>query len=316
VRRREGGAGLVYVASAGEPEVTGGSVIALDARATTMPMMVWNVSNTIEQGYFGGVSVALGASGRLEVFASSYSFYDLANTLRLDARSGAMLGEVSSNRSSTTPMVLPVGLCVAGASGAASRVVLSAGYDGFGSVASLVGMAMGENGSAAQWDSWTSAGRRMGGWNHQPVVSIAGGRSIALVGTIATGSNTQAAQRLMAVDISRVPADPLFIVQQANGSTGGVGGGSVAMAGLNAYSIGATGLAAFGPAWTGADVRADGRIGIDDLYAWEAGAGVRDVDGDGDVDAQDRATMVAWLRWQERSTGHLMGARGLGEVVP
>jgi hypothetical protein len=136
---------------------------------------------------------------------------------------------------------------------------------------------------------------------------------VGVVGTIASGAATLAAQRLEVVDLSRVPGESGFVMQTAGGS-GGVGGGGVALAGLNVYSIGASGLAAFGPAWTGADVNGSARLGIDDLYAWDADAGTRDVEGDGDVDDGDRATLRAWMRWRER--GELMALRVGAEVAP
>lgn len=317
VSRREGGAELVYVASAGEPDLTPGMVLALPAGSTSAPTSVWSVSNSIAQGFFGGVSVArvggAGGAGQLSVFASSYAFYDAGNTLRIDARDGTVLGDVASNRSSGAAVVLPSGLAN-GVGGGASRVLLSAGYDGFGSVPSLVAMrADATSGVAMTWDSWGSAGRRMGGWNHQPAVSIAGGRAVGVVGTIASGAATLGAQRLEVIDLARVPGEAEFVMQTAGGS-GGVGGGGVALAGLNVYSIGASGLAAFGPPWTGADVNGSARLGIDDVYAWESGVGARDVEGDGDVDASDRATLTAWMRWRER--GGLMGLRVGAEVAP
>jgi hypothetical protein len=318
VSRREGGAGLVYVASAGEPDLTPGTVLALPAGATSVPMAVWSVANSIAQGFFGGVSVArvvgAGGSGQLSVFASSYAFYDVGNTLRIDARTGVVLGDVASNRSSTAVMALPPGLTSGSGGASGSRVLLSAGYDGFGSVPSLVAMrADSSSGVVMAWDSWGSGGQRMGGWNHQPAVSIAGGRAVGVVGTIASGAATLAAQRLEVVDLSRVPGESGFVMQTAGG-IGGVGGGGVALAGLNVYSIGASGLAAFGPAWTGADVNGSARLGIDDLYAWDADAGTRDVEGDGDVDDGDRATLRAWMRWRER--GELMALRVGAEVAP
>lgn len=318
VSRREGGAGLVYVASAGEPDLTPGFVLALPAGATSVPLAVWSVANSVPQGFFGGVSVAraegAGEAGQLCVFASSYAFYDAGNTLRIAARTGVVLGDVASNRSSSAAVVLPAGIATGSGGASASRVLLSAGYDGFGSVPSLVSMrADGLNGFAMTWDSWGSAGRRMGGWNHQPAVSIAGGRAVGVVGTIASGAATLAAQRLEVIDLSRMPGEAGFVMQTAGGS-GGVGGGGVALAGLNVYSIGAGGLAAFGPAWTGADVNGSTRLGIDDLYTWDVGAGSRDVEGDGDIDDSDRATIRAWMRWRER--GELMALRVGAEVSP
>lgn len=48
-----------------------------------------------------------------------------------------------------------------------------------------------------------------------------------------------------------------------------------------------------------ADVNADFVVDIEDLYAWEQGIGLRDVDGNGTVDAADRRLLIHTLRQNE-----------------
>ncbi len=47
------------------------------------------------------------------------------------------------------------------------------------------------------------------------------------------------------------------------------------------------------------DVNRDGRVDIDDLYAWEQGRGVRDINRSGAADAADRNILLGVLRWGE-----------------
>lgn len=48
-----------------------------------------------------------------------------------------------------------------------------------------------------------------------------------------------------------------------------------------------------------ADVNTDFTVDIEDLYAWEQGSGLRDVDEDGSVTAADRSALIATLREDE-----------------
>jgi hypothetical protein len=65
------------------------------------------------------------------------------------------------------------------------------------------------------------------------------------------------------------------------------------------YSVGVGGLVAFGRVPAAFDVNGDKRRSIDDLYAWAAGSGARDVNGDGSVNAADRDALRALLRSDE-----------------
>lgn len=287
---------LVFVATAGNPDITPGDIIALPATATSTPTPVWQLSNTIPQGFFGGVSLSIGPSGRTELLASSYSFFDLANTLRIDAPTGTLIATTQSNRSATTPIALRSAVSTGNTF---APVLLSSGYDGFGSIPSLELFDRPASTLSLLWDSWSSASLRMAGWNHQPAVTLTRGRHFAAVGTIAANANTLPAQSLKLADLSQSPSSPTFLVQSIN-----IAGGSVALAGLNLYSIGNAGLCAFGPSWTNADIHPNLNVSPDDVYLWElnwlSNSGPRDVNGDGQFSQSDRDTLLDWIRSDER----------------
>ncbi len=291
---------LIFVATSGSPDITPGDILALPATATTTPTPVWQRSNTIPQGFFGGVSLAPGPRGHVELLASSYAFFDLANTLRIDAATGTLLADIPTNRSAATPIALQ---CVSGGGVTRSEILLSTGYDGFGSIPTLELLARDDtapNTLSMLWDSWTAASLRVAGWNHQPAATLSRVRHSAAVGTIAANANTLAGQNLKIIDLTQPPTSPGFVIQSTTQA-----GGSVALAGLNLYSIGTAGLCAFGPAWTNADIDASARITAADLYQWETNwqmnAGPRDVDGDTHHTLTDREVLMDWLRSDERA---------------
>jgi hypothetical protein len=47
------------------------------------------------------------------------------------------------------------------------------------------------------------------------------------------------------------------------------------------------------------DVNRDGRVDVEDIYAWEQGRGSRDVDGNGAVNAADREQLIGAIRVNE-----------------
>lgn len=53
-----------------------------------------------------------------------------------------------------------------------------------------------------------------------------------------------------------------------------------------------------------ADVNADFKVDIEDLYAWEQGSGLRDVNGDGLINATDRRALIESIRSLELSDIH------------
>lgn len=294
--RSDSGQPMVFFGTAGSPDIEPGTIVALPATATTLPTPVWQLTNTIPQGFFGGVNLSLGPAGRVELLASSYSFFELANTLRIDAATGTVLSEVSTNRSAATPIALRTGIS---GNNIFAPVLMSTGYDGFGSVPSLELLGRDHVALLLLWDTWSAASLRIGGWNHQPAATISRGKHLLATGTIAANANTNAAQNLRIVDLTQTPASSGFVVQLTT-----LCGGSVAIAGLNLYSIGSAGLCAYGPVWTNADVDASANITQADLYQWEqnwlTNSGPRDVDGDGQSTLADRETLLNWVRSDER----------------
>ena len=74
------------------------------------------------------------------------------------------------------------------------------------------------------------------------------------------------------------------------------GSSTPAIADSNLYTIGAAGLFAFGPPPPNFDVNADQKVDVDDLYAWDQGMGLRDVNLDGSITSADALALEAELR--------------------
>ncbi|MEQ9617473.1 MAG: PQQ-binding-like beta-propeller repeat protein [Phycisphaerales bacterium] len=281
--------GVVFVSDAGDFNLaTPGRMRAFDATATTAPPPLWTFTNTIGAGFYSGVSVRDGF-----VYAASYTFdggQNAANLVKLDASDGSLVWSSPSNRTDSLPIVLSDG-----------RVLLSAGLEGFGSLPSLQLFA--PDGTRL-WDTALATldgGMffNIGGWTHVPVVVETGIGSFAYAGAPPLsggffGPNTE----LHLVDLGRAPNEPGFVLESYDsaGSTPAVADGVL-------YTIGATGLHAFGdfPGYAPEDVDRNCRVDIDDLHAWEAGTGVLDVNRDDVIDAQDRAALRAALRESEVS---------------
>lgn len=282
-----------------------------DAGAMSTPDPVWTYANAADPDarFFGGVSVSGGA-----VYAASYDFVGLSSTfnnsnlVKLDAKTGTLRWSVPSNRTNAIPIPLPPKPV-----SKFPRVLLSAGLNNFGGTAPNLQL-FEDRGGAAQlvWDSamatWidldgdgrVDAGEFMsvGGWSHQPAVSTGLGPVTVFAGTLPTsGNNTSfgACTNLRAINLDVLPAATGFVRAEFVGA-----GSSPALADGNIYTIGGTGLHAFGPTPPRFDVDGDGEITIEDLYAWEQGVGSRDVDGNGVANGVDRTLLVAELRRAER----------------
>ncbi|MCA9312145.1 MAG: PQQ-binding-like beta-propeller repeat protein [Phycisphaerales bacterium] len=288
----------VYVADGGNFNAgVPGSIRAFDAGASTAPAALWTFSNVIGEGFYGGVSVAT-VNGVPGVYGASYAFYgglDSANLVKVNAQTGALVWSVACNRTQSIPVPLGDG-----------RVVLATGIPGFGSVPSL--QVFQESGGSAALvldtatQTWNDDGDGvletgeyvpMGGWTHQAVVVVDDDATCAYVGTAPLSGGFGAYTDLRLVDLDVAPGSAGFVREQH-----AAGGGSVAVEGGTVYTVGASGLLAFG-AWAAPpayDVNGDGAIDVRDLLAWEQGMGARDVDGDGTVDGEDRAALIAGLR--------------------
>jgi outer membrane protein assembly factor BamB len=315
--------GVAYVASTGLDGFGIGEIRAFDVRASgASPEPLWLFTNAIAEGFFGGVCVREdgvaasggggggGAGGVVSVYAASYAFFgglDSSNVVKLRASDGALVWFAASNRTSSIPVVLDDG-----------RVLLSTGVWGFGSVPSVQ---LFSSAGALLWDSaiatWNDASGNnvidvgeftaLGGWNTQPVLmrDDAGGPARAVVGTIAlSGSAPNAAYSPLAMlNLGVAPSAPGFVASQspsagATAAVLGSGGG----AGAGVYSVGPSGLSAFGALPPRGDLSGDLRIDIEDVYRLEQlapTAATRDVDRSGVVNDSDRQMLLREARRDE-----------------
>ena len=295
--------GVVYAASAGgffgrQP----GKIRAWDATATTSPPALWTFTNSISEGFYGGVSVVDDGSDTY-VYGATYAFFgglESANLVKINATTGQLAWSHPCNRTQSIP--IPTG---------DGRVLLSTGYPGDGSVPSL--QCFDDHGTHASlrwctalstWDDTNSNGflelgefLLMGGWTHQPIVvqPLAGG-CFAYVGAVQTTGLFDASTDLRLIDVDLSPAAPGFEVEHHAPC-----GSSPALLDGVLYSIGPNGLCAFGlPTPTPMfDVDTNGDVDIRDLYAWESMSGLPDVDGNGTIDATDRIVLITELRANE-----------------
>lgn len=293
--------GVVYVCSTGLEGAGFGKIRAFDATATEAPEPVWVFTNPIMEGFFGGLTVR-DAPGGPFLYAATYAFYgelDSANLVKINARTGQLVWSAASNRTDSIPIVLDDG-----------RIVLATGIQGFGSVP-MVQMFQDHGTAATQlwntalstWVDTTNNGfldlgefLLVGGWTTHPVLTRARTPAATprlLVGAIPTGDDYFGPYTdLFEFDLSKTPSEPGFIVQHTTAA-----GSSAAMLGSGMYSVGVGGLAALGPPPPRPDANADGRIDIDDLYAWEQG--FHDIDRDGAADSADREFLMFELRRNE-----------------
>lgn len=312
--RRKGGCDRLVVSSAGHFGQAPGRVYAFPAGTDVAPAPLWTTINVLPSGFFGGLNlVARGPSGGMEVLATSYEFYGglfSANLLRMDAANGTVLGTALVNRSSAIPVLIANRL-IATTGGIESSFNLGdtvptlSLYDmdlldppATPTVGSQVW-----NSALSTWvdldfDGVIDPGEyfNVGGYTHQPVVSTWRGRNTMAVGSFATGDNPAASNLLAVVDLDLDPSSPSFVQQFVAGA-----GGSPAVAGPNLYSIGLSGLTAYGPEPERFDVDSDKLINAGDLAKWERGQGSRDINDDGSVTTGDREALVTLLRAGEVS---------------
>ena len=285
--------GRVIAAAVGLFASDPGEVLAFPAHATTTPAPAWRFVNPNGAGFFGGVSVD-GST----VLAASYAFFgglSSGNLVRLRADNGTLLSNTASNRTASIPVALP--------GDSLGRVALSTGVQGFGSLPSLQVFGFSPSFSNSfSWSThlrtWTDSNNNaiiengeftpIGGWNLQPILSTSSAGTRLVVGG---GDNVLRVLNLGNVTDS---TSAVSVVQSATSITG-----SPAIAGGNLYAIGTNGLRSFGPAPLLLDVNRDGRVDVEDVYAWEQGRGLRDVDGSGAVNAADRDLLISAIRANE-----------------
>ncbi|MEO1009052.1 MAG: PQQ-binding-like beta-propeller repeat protein [Planctomycetota bacterium] len=285
--------GLVVFAALVSPDFIDprGAISAFVRGAQGAPVSppLWSTPNAEEIGFFGGVSTSAGG-----LFAASYNFFggrSNSNLVKLAASTGLPRWSTPAARSSSTPIPLPDG-----------RIVLSGGLDGFGSLATV--QLFQDLGSAAEriWDlvddTWHDAdgnGKidpgeyiRLGGWDHQPAVITAAGRTALLVGVPADASDPfGGGNGLVLLDLDAHPGAPGFVLGASP-----FGGGSPAVGEGMAISIGRSGVTAFD---AGGDCLADcddsGTVDVFDYLCFQntfdAGNLAADCDGSGSLDVFD-----------------------------
>jgi outer membrane protein assembly factor BamB len=308
--------GRVYVSGVGDYFSTPpqpAPIICVDARSRVMPAPLWIYTNTPDASarFFSGLTVKGGF-----VYAASYDFVGVSgqptnpnnsNLVKIRASNGSLIWSTPCNRTSSIPVVLPPR-----PGSAFSRVVLSAGLTGFSGTFPNLQLFEDRGASVAQiWDSalatWidldgdrridTGEYLSIGGWTIQPAVSTGLGPLTAFIGSLPTGGdavNFPACNRISAINLDMLPAQAGFVRVSSLGC-----GSSPALADENVYSIGGAGIYAFGPAPFRYDVDQDGAVTIEDLYAWEQGRGLRDVDLNGVVLGNDRDLLTKRLRRME-----------------
>lgn len=298
---RLGGRGFVYVASIGEFGVSPPRILAYPADLALAQPLEWSVEFPGEDGFFGGVALrpARFPGDSPTLFAATYRFtggIQSSTLVAVDAVTGSIRWTAPANRTRSTPVPLPDG-----------RVLLSGGIDGFGTVPSLrLYQDLGSSATLlfdsaldtfvdADGDFALDPGEflRLGGWTLQPAVALRGSRAQALIGVPSTTGTFAASPLLYLVDLNQHPSSPAFIRASFPGA-----GGSAALGDLAAFSVGTTGLHAFGAPGATLDLDADNRITLDDLYAFDAVPG--DCDQDGTITPADRALLVTHLRDAER----------------
>ncbi len=298
--------GVVYCASIGELDWYG-EVRAFDARAVTAPSAIWTFTRP-GRNFFGGLCVHADSSG-LWLYAGTYDFVgdvEASELLKLNALDGSAVWSTPCNRTAAAPIVLGDG-----------RIVLAGGIWGYGTVPSIEIFV---DSSASVYRAWHSAldtwndvdgdgeldgGEffAVGGWSHAPAVVLgtqANAVHTLFAGLIPTAGDAGA----LYTDLYRLDLDALPPLGSLDGPldrsfVGGHfpgAGGTPAAADGNIYSVGTSGLCAFGPPPGRFDVNQDGRVDIDDLHAWHQGVGQRDTDLDGDVDLDDLRSLLLAVR--------------------
>lgn len=295
--RASGGKDMIFVASSRRLlTAQSGRIYAFAIHPESEePEPVWTYINTRPFGYFGGVCVVppetTSAPGEPPfIYAATYSFLqstDGSNLVKLDSYTGEEIWSVPSNNTSSIPIPLPNGL-----------IALSGGISGYGGSSGLQ-MFVDEGISARLlWDTNTFF-LNVGSWTNQPIAALFGGMGLIAVGSqSANPSNPQTPSNdLYLFNTSLFPDQDGFLVRHYEGV-----GGSPAIVGGSLYALGTIGLAAFGTTPARLDVDQNNTVNIDDLYAWEMGAGNRDVNGDGVANTVDRSDLRTLLRGDELST--------------
>ncbi|MGD8451542.1 MAG: PQQ-binding-like beta-propeller repeat protein [Phycisphaerae bacterium] len=226
------------------------------------------------------------------VYAAAYQFYGTGNSSRM-YKLAADGGELIWEQPCERTDCIPVVTDD-------GRIYLAGGIEGFGSAVKV--QAFQDHGTYATqlWDTYDDTGGSLtvGGWTHQPL--LAGGRLYC--GTPDETEFFAPYTDLYILDVSLTPTDAGFIAGHVSGS-----GGSPASTGQYLYSVGTSGLVAYRGGNAG-DMDGDGDVDADDFVLWApcmAGPEVTtpppgcepaafqraDLDSDGDVDLRDFAEL-------------------------
>lgn len=248
--------GRVYFATASNGSGSRGTIRSYDVTGDTAPSSpAWTFTNTINAGFFGGVSIAKG-----HIYASSYSFTGLqtsANTVKLDKRTGDLVWSVATNRTDATPIILPNGDVIVSAGIAQGE---TSNLPFFGSIPSVAYISDEGANASLEWDSFLEthsdtngngvwdfgeAYLSIGGWTHQPIALTTNGQPYLLVGTLPRNSPTSYIGNntdLRLVDLRKAPSEPGFVVDHASGT-----GNTPALASGWIFSGSDTGIRAYAP---------------------------------------------------------------------
>ncbi|MEQ8769438.1 MAG: PQQ-binding-like beta-propeller repeat protein [Phycisphaerales bacterium] len=240
-------AGRVFVACPGPAFPVRGAVLAFDARhaGPGAPDPLWRFDNTAATGFFGGVCATGDA-----VYASSYAFSGdefSANTVRLDADSGALAWSAPSNRTDTTPVVTRDAVFVS------SGLPEASGFGSFPTVQAF------DPGTGAllwdlvtdSWDDTNANGVRdpgefvdAGGWTLQPLVATRLGAPRVVVGAMPSFDplGLSPSDRLLVLDGAWDGVSGSPLIDEANGA-----GTTPAFADGWLFTVGPDGLYAYGP---------------------------------------------------------------------
>jgi len=263
-------AGVVYVSTSDNGAAGPGLILAFNAGALSAPAPLWTATNPEPLGFFGPVAVRAGA-----VYASSYNFFGgqrSANTIKLDAHTGALIWTTPTVRTNTAPvivgdanLIVSGGLPVSPAAPSFGAVPAIELIHDHGTAASLVWDSFGATHDDHDADGVWDPGEpflSLGGWGHTPIALTIAGRPVLLVGTMdepSAASPLTHGVSLNIIDLALHPSDPGFIV-----STEPSAGTTPAIVGTRVFSTSAQGLKSFmldsAPAQSPAPTRAR-RIG-------------------------------------------------------
>ncbi len=242
--------GIVYVATADNGSGGAGHILAFDATSTTTPSPIWDTPNPEPLGFFGGVTYHNGS-----IYASSYNFQGgqrSANTIKLNASTGALQWTVPTVRTNATPIILDNNrIIVSGGVPTSPSTIFTGSLPAIELIQDL------GNSASVLWDTFEATHQDLnksgswdqgepylsiGGWGHHPIAMIASGNPRLIAGTMSPPTAFDPfthAESLHTIDLSKHPTDPAFII-----STQSFTGTSPALFNSRVFSTSNQGLSA------------------------------------------------------------------------